>query len=677
MLNTEALFSDETESYKQPYEPDAGDNVTLKLRTLKGDVLKAYAVINGRKRVMKKFATQGAFDYYKTEFICGEKTVRYYFVVSDEDDIKFVNRLGATDENAKQYHFSFVPGFKVPDWSKGAVYYQIFPDRFCNGNPKNDVQNNEYFYTSGHVKKIEAWDKFPDALDVNNFYGGDLQGVMRKLDYLQRLGVEVIYFNPLFVSPSNHKYDTQDYDYIDPHLAVIEEDCNHEMQFWEKHNGFAPKYIKRTVSKKNLEASNLYFAEMVEEIHRRGMRVVVDGVFNHCGSFNKWLDREGVYLNKDNYALGAWQSLESPYRKYFRFKHPSEVKSSYEGWWNFETLPKLDYENCGELEEYILSTGAKWVSAPYFADGWRLDVAADLGHSLKYNHIFWQKFRERVRKANPDAVIFAEHYGSPESWFNGKEWDTVMNYDAFMEPVTWFLTGMEKHSRVFDESRLGDGKRFFADMAENMSKFPRPSLDSALNQLSNHDHSRFLTRTNRTEGTTATRGPDAAGYGINKNIMRLAVLVQFTWVGSPGIYYGDEAGQVGWTDPDSRRTYPWGKEDNSLINYHRAVAELRKEINCLKLGSIKPLCAGNGYIVYGRFNETDCAVIAVNCSDGEISLNIPVWELGVPCEGVNLEMVFSSVAGEYSDSQNFEVRHGRILVTLKAESGFVLYYNYN
>ncbi len=677
MINRKALFADETIDYKTPYEPDKGDKVTLILRTLSNDVTCATAVINGVKRNMKKARTDGYFDYYEVSFTCPAKKVSYCFAVNDEDDFVYYNRLGAVENNQSEYEFSFVPGVKVPEWAKGTVFYQIFPDRFFNGNHENDVEDGEYFYTGGHTRRIREWHKYPDELDVNNFYGGDLQGVMQKLDYLQELGVEAIYFNPLFVSPSNHKYDTQDYDYIDPHLAVIEEDEEHRMQFWEKHNGFAPRYIKRVTSKVNLEKSNAYFAELVKEIHSRGMRVVIDGVFNHCGSFNKWMDREGIYLNKDNYEKGAYQSADSPYRAYFKFKKPAEAKSDYEGWWGFPTLPKLNYEKSKELTEYILNTGGKWVSEPYNVDGWRLDVAADLGHSEKFNHKFWRAFHDRVREKNPEAFIFAEHYGSPESWFDGGEWDSVMNYDAFMEPLTWFLTGMEKHSESYDEGLFLDGNRFFDSMLKSMSRFPRPALDSALNQLSNHDHSRFLTRTNRVAGTIKTMGPHAAEYSVDKRTMQLAVLVQMTWPGSPGVYYADEAGQVGWTDPDSRRTYPWGYEDQALIAYHRAAIALRKRINCLKLGSIKPLDAGNGYITYGRFNKNDCCVVIINANYGEISLSVPVWEIGVPRDNVKMTRKFLSCGCDFSaEEDKKEVRFGRLFVTLPEQSACVYHYSF-
>lgn len=670
MINRQALFTDETTNFKTPYQPKTGDKVTLKLRALKNDVLKVYVCFGGAKKNMTKTATDDSFDYFTLSFTCPNKKVDYYFELSDEDDLVYYDRLGAVTNHQQEYNFSFVPDFYIPEWTFGRVFYQIFPDRFCNGNPFNDVCDNEYYYTGGHSRKINDWNKIPDALDVNNFYGGDLQGVECKLDYLQNLGVEGIYFNPLFISPSNHKYDTQDYDYIDPHLAIIEEDNEHYMQGWEHHNGYAARYIKRVTSKANLEKSNAYFADLVKEMHSRGMKVVIDGVFNHCGSFNKWMDKEGIYLNKPGYEKGAYQSVQSPYRKYFSFDNPARPDSGYEGWWDIETLPKLNYEKSKELCGYVWDYGAKWVSEPYNVDGWRLDVGADLGHSLKFNHKFWRGFRERVRGANPEAFIFAEHYGDPTPWFEGKEWDTVMNYDAFMEPVTWFLTGMEKHSREFDGNKLGNGKVFFDDMFRNMARFPRPSLDSAINQLSNHDHSRFLTRTNRTAGTLQTKGGAAAGYNVDKRVMQLAVLIQMTWPGCPTLYYADEVGQVGWTDPDSRRTYPWGREDRELFETHRSAIALRKRVHCLKMGSLIQLDAGNGYVSYGRFDEEDAVAVIINNSDKEISLSVPVWTMGVE-RSDTLALYYCVGFKEQAPERQREVRFGRMVVTLPPQSGCV------
>jgi alpha-glucosidase len=243
-----------------------------------------------------------------------------------------------------------------------------------------------------------------------------------------------------------------------------------------------------------------------------------------------------------------------------------------------------------------------------------------------------------------------------------------MNYDAFMEPVTWFLTGMEKHSDAFDASKLGDGNLFFMSIFEKMAMFPRHSLDSALNQLSNHDHSRFLTRTNMTVGRLNSKGPSAAGQGVDKRLFKLATLIQMTWPGSPGIYYGDEAGQVGWTDPDCRRTYPWGHEDRELIEYTRAAVDLRKKIPCLKMGSLKDLDRGRGYIAYARFNREGCAVVIINQSEEQLTLSIPVWEAGMS-QTTSMQYVFSTEPN--ATGEEGRVRYGRLFVALPPRSGCV------
>ena len=210
----------------------------------------------------------------------------------------------------------------------------------------------------------------------------------------------------------------------------------------------------------------------------------------------------------------------------------------------------MNYEESRQLYDYILNVGRKWVSPPYNADGWRLDVAADLGQSEDFNHQFWRDFRTAVKEANPEAVILAEHYGNPESWLRGDEWDTVMNYDAFMEPVTWFLTGMEKHSDEYREDLYGNSEAFIGAMKHHMRSLHMGALYGAMNELSNHDHSRFLSRTNHMVGRVEHLGPEAANEYVNKAVMREAVVMQMTWVGAPTVYYGDEAGVCGFTDPD-------------------------------------------------------------------------------------------------------------------------------
>ena len=621
-----AVFSDETPVYRFPSEPDPGDSVKIRMRVAKDSAKRVIilfdSLIVGAQ--MRKTVSDDYFDYYDASLVCNDKEVMYRFLIECEDGTRIAfDKCGARVEEGAAldfnpaYAFRFIPGFHVPGWAKGAVQYQIFTDRFYNGDPRNDVTDNEYYYTVGHAKHIADWNALPTDTDIRAFYGGDLQGIIDKLDYLQGLGIEVLYLNPIFVSPSSHKYDCQDYEHIDPHFGIITDDTDHAMQLWEKHNGYAPRYIRRVTSMENLEKSDELFAKLCRELHARGMRIILDGVFNHCGSFNKWMDHEGIYLGKAGFQPGAFQSIHSPYRSYFHFNDSSNGRSPvYEGWWGYSTLPKLNYEGSPELQEEIMKIAEKWLSPPYSIDGWRLDVAADLGHSTEFNHKFWREFRKRVKAVNPDALIIAEHYGDPSDWLNGREWDSIMNYDAFMEPVTWFLTGMEKHSDSYRDDLYQNGSAFFGIMRDKMARFKYPSLMCAMNELSNHDHSRFLTRTNRMVGRMTTLGSGAAGAGINKGVFREAVAIQMTWPGAPTVYYADEAGQVGWTDPDDRRTYPWGQEDQSLIELHRDLIHLRKELPVLADGCLKQLLADYGRIAYARFNEECRCIIAVNNTGG-------------------------------------------------------------
>ena len=461
-----ALFSDETANYVEPMEPMPGETVTIRFRAGLSNVDSVFLISGSRKLLMDYEKTEGRFDYYTVKVEMTEEIFRYYFEVCAGKISCFYNKRGVSRDLQEYYSFAIAPGFRTPDWAKGAVMYQIYTDRFYNGDPTNDVEDREYYYIGDGSSRVRDWYKYPEFMGIREFYGGDLQGVLDKMDYLEDLGVEVIYFNPIFVSPSNHKYDIQDYDSVDPHLGKIVNDGGECLAPWDNDNTHATKYIKRVTDPENLKASNELLAHLVEEAHKRGMKVILDGVFNHCGSFNKWLDRERIYENQPGYEKGAYVSADSPYRSFFKFnnEHSWPYNPYYDGWWGHETLPKLNFENSPKLVEYIMNIGRKWVSPPYNVDGWRLDVAADLGFSNEYNHKFWKEFRKNVKEANPEAIILAEHYGEARSWLQGDEWDTVMNYDAFMEPLTWFLTGMEKHSDEFRGDLLGNHESFMGAM---------------------------------------------------------------------------------------------------------------------------------------------------------------------------------------------------------------------
>ena len=675
-MNKTALFCDGTEGYVYPPEPKESELVTFRFRTAKDDVDRVGLVTSADTYVMEKECTQGEFDYYTFETRLGEEPFRYCFEVQSGTEKYYYGRCGISREILEYYNFVVVPGFSTPDWAKGAVMYQIFTDRFYNGDKSNDVETNEYYYIGDYSQRVTNWDKYPANMGVREFYGGDLQGVMDKLDYLQDLGVEVVYFNPLFVSPSNHKYDIQDYDYIDPHYGKIVDDGGEVLPNGVTDNSQATKYKKRTTGLKNLEASNELFIKLVEELHRRGMKVILDGVFNHCGSFNKWMDRERIYEGEKDYEPGAYISADSPYRSYFRFfKEGPEnwpYNGNYDGWWGHDTLPKLNYEDSVKLENYILYIGRKWVSPPYNVDGWRLDVAADLGRSNEYNHDFWKKFRTAVKDANPSALILAEHYGDPSDWLKGDEWDTVMNYDAFMEPVTWFLTGMEKHSDEAREELLGNIDNFIGSMAHHMSNMLTPSLQVAMNELSNHDHSRFLTRTNHMVGRVEHLGPEAANEYVNKAVMREAVVMQMTWVGAPTVYYGDEAGVCGFTDPDNRRTYPWGHEDQELIAFHKEAIRIHKEHPALKTGSLKILGGEENILSYARFKGHDRIIVVINNRSERAEVKVPVWEAEIPIKCRMKRLLYSYKDGYATEYEEYLVEDGEVVANMGPHSALVL-----
>ena len=674
-INRDALFSAETQDYRMPAEPDIHDKVVVRMRTAKDDVDHVYYIEGKKETEMKKTVSDTLFDYYEHTMTAGEEQILYHFKIVKGTEVCQYNRLGVSDQDTDQFDFKITPGFHTPDWAKGAVMYQIFVDRFCNGDPTNDVQSCEYVYIGKPVYQVKDWSRNP-TMDVGCFYGGDLQGVWDKLDYIKSLGVEVIYLNPVFVSPSNHKYDCQDYEHIDPHFGKIVKDGGSMVDQNAADNTKAERYVVRSADRENLEASDAFFAEFVKEVHNRGMKVILDGVFNHCGSFNKWLDAEQIYERSGDYEPGAYISKDSPYHSFFHFHDNSDkawpYNRTYDGWWGHDTLPKLNYEGSDKLVEYILNVAKKWVSPPYSVDGWRLDVAADLGHTAEYNHAFWKKFRKAVKEANPQALILAEHYGDPSGWLQGDEWDSIMNYDAFMEPVTWFLTGMEKHSDDFKPENIGKFENFKGAMKHYMASFLTPSLQCSMNELSNHDHSRFLTRTNHKVGRAEQLGTKAAEEGVNTAVLREAVVIQMTWPGAPTVYYGDEAGLCGFTDPDNRRTYPWGREDKELIRFHRDIIRIHKENPALRTGSVKFLNGEDNLLCYGRFNREQQFVIIVNNDENIRHIDLSVWAVGLPKYGTLEQILFTSENGYSISSVSYDIVNGRLDITLPKHAAVIL-----
>ena len=561
-------------------------------------------------------------DYYRTTVCTGQIAAytRYCFHLKAGTDELWLgaNGLQDTEPHMNGNFFEFLwpnptDGFSAPAWRSRQVYYQIFPERFKNGD------------SSRTPPSAEAWGSAPTR---ENFMGGDLAGITQQLDYIQSLGATCLYLTPIFRAPSNHKYDTADYFEIDSAFGTKDD-------------------LRR----------------LVDGVHARGMRILLDGVFNHCGY---WWDKfQDVVKN----------GKASPYRSWF-FIHSYPVdaeRQNYDCVGHYKWMPKLNLAT-PDARDYFLSVGRYWLEE-FGIDGWRLDVAADLGHSPEFNHKFWKEFRRVVKEANPEAIILAEHYGDAMSWLQGDEWDTVMNYDAFMEPVSWFLTGMEKHSDEFNQGLLGNSESFIGAMTYHMPAFYAPSLYTAMNELDNHDHSRFLTRTNHRVGRVANVGPYAAAENTNKAVLREAVVIQMTWPGAPTLYYGDEAGQVGFTDPDNRRTYPWGQEDQELIRFYKEMIAVHRRFPVLAMGSLKFLYHDYNVLSYGRFNQEEQVIVVINNRNERVHVEIPVWLTGINRSSVaKLTQVFATDAvGFSSEEKEIEAPAGILEMDLLPLSGVVLH----
>ena len=343
------FFSDETENFLHTAGLRPGEPVTASLRAAGRQELSVSLSVRtdeGEQTVpVRESCRRGIFRVYTAALPETEGPARYWFRLETGEERAFYGRNGLQTDPARVVPMEYRKESGVPAWARGAVWYQIFPERFRNGDPSNDPLSGELAFSHGMTAEHADWDSPVEEPDIHRYYGGDLRGILEKLEYLENLGVEVLYLNPVFVSPSNHKYDTQDYWHVDPHLGrIVREEGKllpEERPVPEKKDKDAiylsDRYRSRTSDPENLTASDEVLAELIREAHKRGMRVVLDGVFNHCGSLNRWMDSGEIYKGKTRDPGAKWDK-ESCYRGYFTFKGENE----YEGWWGYGSLPKLN-----------------------------------------------------------------------------------------------------------------------------------------------------------------------------------------------------------------------------------------------------------------------------------------------------------------------------------------------
>ena len=456
--------------------------------------------------------------------------------------------------------------YQTPEWFKGGVMYQIFPDRFNKQGSMPDIK--------GRIKR-EDWGGLPSfrpnergKVLNNDFFGGNLKGIQEKLPYLKALGVTVIYLNPIFEAASNHRYDTSDYMKIDPFLGDEQD-----------------------------------FAQLIETAETQGIRLILDGVFNHTGDNSVYFNKYGEYP-----SLGAYQSQKSPYYSWYSFQ---EFPNKYSSWWGIDILPEVN-EDSKEYQEFIFGNNGvlkKWLS--FGIGGYRLDVADELPD------FFLKGLRKSVKESNPDAIIIGEvwedasnkiAYSQRREYLQGYELDSVMNYplkDAIIQYI-----------------RTENAADLLRTVRALINHYPKQTLDCLMNILGTHDTARILTVlggiycNNKEEmaKSSAYLEPKAKEIAIEK--LKMAAILQYTMPGVPCVYYGDENGMEGHIDPFCRQCFDWERQNEELFNFYAKLGEIRQEYrDIFKDGTFEVLYASGGLIFYKRANKSDALYIYVNNSE--------------------------------------------------------------
>lgn len=621
------MFHSRSRACKEPYGAvPAGEAVLFSVypgRDLGGERVTLWVAQDGEKAVaytMRWYGIYGARDRYILRFTppCAG-LYWYYFTINTTDGPRYCvrgygGRCELNETMGDRYQMTVYDGaYFVPDWFGRGITYNIFPDRFCRDRAPVQPEGEGITPRVLHENWSDVPVYQPDARGEilnNDFFGGTLRGVLQKLDYLESLHVTTIYFNPIFQAYSNHRYDTGDYRRIDPLLGNEEDFC-----------------------------------ALCDAAKQRGMRVILDGVFNHTGYDSRYFNARGNY-----HSLGAHQSVDSPYYGWYDFQ---QWPDQYASWWGIYTLPQVNETNPDYLN-YIIededSIIRRWLRLG--ASGWRLDVADELPDS------FIARLAAAARREKPDALIVGEvwedasnkiAYSERRKYLQGGELDSVMNY-PLRDAILAFLGG-------------GTAEHFVETMECVRENYPRAVFYNLMNIIGTHDTPRALTVLGaRPEDFSASRDGRAAHWLDEERLemarrrLRLAAVLQFTMPGSPTIYYGDEAGVQGFEDPFNRRTYPWGEEDRELLTFYRRLCALRSESETLSSGELHFTKSAGTLLQYERTRDGARLCVLVNRGHNEVQTVV---------NAVYAVDILSEQGFEQSDS------HG-LHVTVPPETAYIL-----
>ncbi|WP_333498980.1 maltodextrin glucosidase [Kluyvera sp. CHPC 1.2972] len=486
----------------------------------------------------------------------GQPRRRYAFKLLWDDRQQWFSPTGfSAFPPAKLALFAFDSPDAGPQWVTEQVFYQIFPDRFARSPSRSDQQDNVYHHhAAGHDIILRDWDE-PLTAEAggSTFYGGDLDGISEKLPYLKALGVTALYLNPVFTAPSVHKYDTEDYREVDPQFG-----------------------------------GNDALLRLRHHTQREGMRLVLDGVFNHSGDTHAWFDRHNRTAN------GACHHPDSPWRDHYSFSPEGKALD----WLGYASLPKLDYQSQALIDEIYGGEDSivrHWLKAPWNMDGWRLDVVHMLGEAggAKNNLKHVAAITQAAKAVRPDAYVLGEHFGDARQWLQQDAEDAAMNYRGFTFPLWGFLANTDIS---YDPQKI-DAQTCIAWMEDYRAGLSHQQQLRMFNQLDSHDTARFK----------SLLGRDVAR-------LPLAVVWLFSWPGVPCIYYGDEVGLDGDNDPFCRKPFPWdeNKQDKNLLALYQRLSALRKATPALRLGACQVLYAAGDVVVFLRVLGAERVLVAIN-----------------------------------------------------------------
>lgn len=497
----------------------------------------------------------------------------YYFQVNNNSFIGLgKNFVGEITNSPKEFQLTiYDKEYDTPEWIKGGIIYQIFPDRFYRAVKEKTIENGKVLRDDWGGIPTYLPDEKGEVLN-NDFFGGDLQGIIEKLDYISSLGVNCIYLNPIFKAYSNHRYDTGNYMEIDPVLGDLTD-----------------------------------FKNLIKECDRRGIKVVLDGVFNHTGSDSIYFNKKGNYN-----SVGAYQSKDSPYYNWFNFISYPKV---YESWWGIQTLPSTNKKEGGFVDYISGENGVVEFYSSFGIGGFRLDVVDELpAHFVK-------KIRRALKKNNPDAFLIGEvwedasnkiAYGVRREYFLGEELDSVMNYPL--------------KNAIIDFVNNGNSFGLYDVICQQIDHYPSCVLHSLMNILSTHDTFRILSALSGVNVNGKTK-IQMANIVLPQDLIektkfkvKCATLLQYFLCGVPSVYYGDEVGMQGFTDPLNRMCFPWGKEDKSMLEWFIKIGEIRRNYSAFKTGEFKKIFCDKGVFVFSRADENSEILVSINLSDKEYFL---------------------------------------------------------